>query len=780
MRLVSLIVMVLAGCTPAEAQTELDVGAQQIPTAEPGGEVLSPAEVAAAAQHVTTALYRLRARIHHTRDLAHHQAVIESVAREVRRLERLTNLDALDTQPRRELRNLRELWTELGARIEANSEELATTASALEEESAQIRAADERWERTAAAAERDGYPEAARARIEEVRALLAEVGVEVDAHLEPLLAAQTQLATHAIQAGDILSRVDDAIERKKERVLVRTHAPGMGGLEGAERVTLAEQLDAAAVHHARSLKRFASHLKKRGWLLSIAVIGLLAFVYWLRREHRIEKPTGAAARALAHPIVVAIFVALLLVRPLHPLAPRAVLELAQLLAIGPLLTLDPSTRARNVTRLVCLLYAVDWVRLLFDENHAEHRVLVTLTAALATLGLAYCAHKADGPARALWGAASFGAAVSLGACVMGYVPLSALLIEGVVASAFVAAALMVLHRVLGGLVDAALTTRFALGTVLGRHSEETRTSVRRASRLLLGASWAWIALDYFGLRSAFVKRSMATMRESVELGELEISVGEILAFAIGIWAAVLVSRFLARTLQEDVAPRLGMGPGVPAAVALVVRYTVLALGFVLAASAAGIGIAQLSLFAGALGVGVGFGLQNIVSNFVSGLLLVFERPVKVGDTIDLEGRRGVITEIGVRSSTIRAINGADILIPNSKLIEGTLVNWTHQDAMECIEFPIGVAYGTDIRSAQRVLIEAAASVPGALVAPAPEVLLRKFGDSSIDFEVRVWIAEAQNEMAARSALGFAIHDALEGAGIEIPYPTSVQIERAAD
>lgn len=750
---------------PVSAQGDEEPEVAEAAADEPA--VLSPSGVAAEAQTVITGLYRLQARIHHVSQIEHHVAEIGTLGRQVERLEVDSDLDTLDVQPRRELRNLREHWLELDARLEETGEALEESAARLEEEAAGIHAQHARWDATKAASE--DYPDAAVAQIDQVLETLVEVEGEVDATLERVLAAQTRLAAHAIASGDVLTKLEHALDESASRIFTQTHPAGFGGMVGRRHESLPQQLEHAFIHHVHSIDRFATTSGGRIYVHAILMALLVAFLYWLRREHRLPSLEGPAG-AIEHPIALAILVGLLVVRPLYPFAPRAVVELSQLGAIVPLLLIRTTPKVRKTTAMVVVLYVLEWVRLLLDEHNIEHRLALQATAVSATVGFAWCAWRAEGVGRPAWGVASLIALVGLGACVAGYVPLAVLVVEGTIASAFVFVAFVALHWAFTGLVEGALTTSFAGSTVLGRHAETTRAATRRAASLIFFLGFLWVTLDYFRLRDAFIEHTTAALGESVQLGEVNISLGEVLAFCLGIWAAVVVSRVLSTALEEDVAPRLKLGPGVPAAAALIVRYTVLALGFLLAAAAAGIGMSQLALFAGALGVGVGFGLQNVVGNFVSGLLLIFGRPVKIGDTIDIVGFRGIVTKIGIRSSTIRSLTGADVIIPNSKLIESELVNWTHDDASIRVDVPVGVAYGSDLQQVHAILLETAKGLAIAMPSPAPAALMTGFGDSSIDFQVQIWIAHPRDLPAAKSQLGLAIDAALGAAGVEIPFP----------
>ena len=756
----------MSAAAPDDAEAP-EMAARGEPDAGGGFEA---AEVPGAAQSVLTELTRLRARIHHVAQIEHHLAAINALGERVQRLRIDSNLDALDVQPRRELLSLKELWTELDAQLSESSDALEESSTGLQGEADAIDAHRARWARTAAIGASREYPDALRSQVATVLDALDEAAGELEATLERVLAAQTRIAAHAIASGDVLTELERALEESRARVSARTHTAVFGGMVNRAPEPLLDQLRTSLVHQAHSLDRFARTAGARAYLHALLILSLLAFLFWVRREHRLPEDGGPGTRALSHPIALTALIGLMAVRPLYPFAPRAVVELSQVAAIGALLALRTSPLAGYVTRLVVTLYALEWLRLLLDEHHAEHRFALQLIALLGTLSYAYLAFRSRGIARSAWGTAGIACLVGLGACLAGYVPLGVLLVEGTIATAFAALLLLSVHWAWMGVTKAALTTEAAGSMVLGRHAGQTRAAARRASKLVLGFGFVWIALDYYRLRRPVADQTRRALAESVAFGEVNVSLGDVLAFGVGIWAAIIASRVLSTALEEDVAPRLNLGPGVPAAAALIVRYTVLALGFLLAAAAAGIGLSQLTLFAGALGVGVGFGLQNVVSNFVSGLLLVFERPVKVGDTVDIAGLRGTIKAIGIRSSTVRSWTGADVIIPNAKLIDSELINWTHADRSMRVDVSVGVAYGSDLRRVHGLLLDAARSVDAVLDYPAPAALMVGFGDSAIDFRVQVWIANPPDQPRVQSKLGLAIDEALGAAGVEIPFP----------
>ncbi|MBW2237329.1 MAG: mechanosensitive ion channel, partial [Deltaproteobacteria bacterium] len=172
----------------------------------------------------------------------------------------------------------------------------------------------------------------------------------------------------------------------------------------------------------------------------------------------------------------------------------------------------------------------------------------------------------------------------------------------------------------------------------------------------------------------------------------------------------------------------------------------------------------------ALGVGIGFGLQTVVNNFVSGVILLFERPVRVGDRVQIADLLGVVTHIGLRASRIRTFDGSDVIVPNGDLIASQLINWTLSDAKRRIILPVGVAYGTDPEKVLAILEGVARENPEVLDDPPPETLFRNFGDSSLDFELRAWTESERGWNPVRSDLAVSISRAFAEAGIQIPFP----------
>ena len=203
----------------------------------------------------------------------------------------------------------------------------------------------------------------------------------------------------------------------------------------------------------------------------------------------------------------------------------------------------------------------------------------------------------------------------------------------------------------------------------------------------------------------------AVLDAKFERGAISISPGGVLEFVLTVWAAYLLSAFIRFVLKEDVYPRIGIATGKSYAVSSLLHYFILALGFTVAIAALGVNLSKLTVLTGAFGVGIGFGLQSVVNNFVSGLILLFERPIHVGDTVEVGDLLGKVRRIGIRASTVHTRQGADIIVPNSQLISEKVTNWTLSDQLRRIDLPVGVNYSAAPKEVIKVLENVAHGKP---------------------------------------------------------------------
>ena len=211
--------------------------------------------------------------------------------------------------------------------------------------------------------------------------------------------------------------------------------------------------------------------------------------------------------------------------------------------------------------------------------------------------------------------------------------------------------------------------------------------------------------------------------------------------------------------------------GVRVAVASIVKYTLLVVGFIVIFQTAGINLSSITILFGALGIGIGFGLQNVTNNFVSGLIILFERPIKVGDRIEVAKIAGDVVDISMRATTIVTNDNISIIVPNSQFISETVINWSHTDRNVRFNFPVGVSYKEDPETVQKILLVIALDNPGVLKNPKPDVLFSEYADSAMVFNLRVWTREYINRPGVlKSQLYYEVARRFREQGIEIPFP----------
>jgi len=495
------------------------------------------------------------------------------------------------------------------------------------------------------------------------------------------------------------------------------------------------------------------------------------------------------ARALAitrHWFALGIVPPLLVAFLLAPLAPLPLIGLAILLSFIPILVLlPPLIEPFFRLPLYCLVgvYAFNAVLTWITLSPATKREVQFLGASLAVVLFAYLLRphrvaeaekQGDRHNLAVLAYRVTIAALALAqvANIFGYYKLMQYLTALCVYSTFIALAAFTAVRVFKVLLLAAIEAPWAerLATV-----RQHRTAIARwAPRVMQWVGtliWLGATLELMGVRRWINREIVALLDFNIGGGPSNITLGRVFGFWAILAAGFALSTSLCFVLREELLKRVGLKRGIPELISTSVHYLILLLVFLFAVNAGGVALNKFTVLTGALGVGVGFGLQNIINNFVSGLILQFERPIRVGDVVEIQaGVTGTVTRIGIRASTVQTFQGAEIIIPNATFISGNVTNWTLSEARRRLDLPVGVAYGTDPKLVKELLERPAIQHPDVLTSPAPAVFFKEFGDSALNFELQFWVMQESNTVKVKSEVALEAMRLFSEAGIEIPFP----------
>lgn len=717
---------------------------------------------------------------------------LDAVAGPVTAKQNATSAAVLRRLPVMQLESLSRHWAFDAQRFARWEDEARRALAPYADSALQLAQRRAGWVATRGAGVLDGLPAPLSARVDAMLRQLDQTEVDLGLALERQFAL-TQRASRLnaeIQAGaaDVAAAIDEI-----DRRLWQTEAPplwqGLGHSTGARAAwqALELQLD---IEHQFAVDYHSANTGNQQALRVLQLL-LLPLLLWLvvrsRRKLADTHSDQRIARALRRPFSAWLLLSMLGVLALEPNAPMLVQEFALAIAVIPVLRLLPPgvLRAAGAWPYFAIaLYAVDRLGVVALADPVYYRLFLLLLSTLAvvlTLWLLRQAPKqnvaATGPQAMLqWAVRPLGwaALVMLAAAcacnIAGNVSLAEMLTSGVIDSGYMALLLYSAVSACMGIMHALLgQPELAVRHLVRQHEPVLRVVFTRLLVLGAGLGWLLYAMERFRLLRPIHSLGTQVLDVGIDVGEVSIDLGDVLVFLVSIWLAYWAARAVRRVLRDELPSHAGLPRGVGNSIASLSYYGVLLLGALLALSAAGFKVGQLVLVFGALGVGIGFGLQNVVANFVAGLVLMFERPIQPGDMIETGTAAGTVREIGLRATTIRTYDGADVVVPNGTLLSANLVNWTMYDRSRRFEIAVSAAYGSEPAKVLALLERTARAMPGIAEQPAPFAQMTGYGDSALNFVLRAWTHDIGNWGSLRSDLLARTLGAMQAEGIDIPY-----------
>jgi len=778
--------LLLTATAPIQAQTApapTNAPATNAPAATPAAQPVNLGNVVTQAQAVTSRLQELQTSLDPDQalqqvndDLPKLSAQIdEQNADDIRQSANTATLNSLQTSQAN--------WQSISDDLADAQNELAERVSRLNQQLWDLIQMDATWKATLDSAQKTNAPSEITARITDVRTAIAAATKAVQDHQKPLYAMQTSVAAQEARAQSGLNAVNKSIDTARQQLFVRNRpalwntaafAHPAAGVVSQERASLTAQAAEVATYLQARIGSVLLHL--------MIFLLLIAGFFWMRNTlqpyAKKARALQGAARILDVPLANALLISLLASAWLYAGQPRLLWAAFGAVALVPTIIvtrrlIDPETLP--ILYATVIAFFVDQLRYIVTPAGVLTRllfiaeILAVCIFLLTALRFKHLSATCPDQTRLkrltrLYLHTAFFVFIFAGvANVIGFTQLSRLVGNAMLESSYLAVILYAAVRIADALAISALNIQplTRLGMVR-RHHDLLYRNTSIAIRWLFFATWLVAALWFFSLLSLLWQEGNAMLwTQHHKYFNIDFTLGAVLAFPITIWATFLLSRFIRFCLEEEVYPHMHLSRGIPYAASTMVHYSVLLIGFFAAVAATGTQLSQFAFLAGAFGVGLGFGLQNIINNFVSGIILLFERPIKVGDLIQIDAATtGKVERIGIRASVILLANGAEVIVPNGNLISNPVTNWTLSNCERQIEITVTVAPKADPQHVISLLTNLADAHPDVIKNPAPRAYLVTMAAAALTFRLSAWIDSADEWMKVTSDLSLSINAAL--------------------
>jgi potassium efflux system protein len=678
-------------------------------------------------------------------------------------------------------------WQSFSDSLLVLARELTQHATGLEEQLTRLDQFNKTWQVTLQAAKQPDTPPSVLQKVQSLVDSIERTRQAAESVLAHVLTLQSRLSEQETRVRTVLSSIEQ-VEIRSFGILFVRNSPPIWSLETSLGTEWEQQSGEAISSQLKAATAFIKRLPFTFPIHALFIVLIATALQWMRRRFQKlaeEKPDlHRALPILDLPVSTAFALSILLIPSIYAQAPRLIISIVEAVILIPILVILRRLLERNwypILNVILIMYFLAQLRVLAGALPVLALFIFlgqTLGFTVFLVWVLRSSHLITGTAethsrgwRILRAVAKIGLIflpTAFLANVFGYVNLGDLLGIIFLRSVFVAIVLYSVIRIIEGLITIALQVR-PLGSlrVISLHRPMFQRRTRGVLEVLAFLLWLYLVLNFFGLLTPLIATIEAVLLATLTIGSLKISLDQVLLFTVAIWASFLASKFLRFLLEEDVYDHLHLGRGIPQAISTAIHYAILLLGFFVALAVLGVDLTKVTILAGAFTVGVGFGLQTVINNFVCGLILLFERPIKVGDVVQVDADIGEVRRIGIRACVIRTAEGSEIIVPNGTIISNKVTNWTYSDRYRVVEVPVSVARGVAPQRVVELLKSVAVNHPSIAKEPAPQAYIVNFASGAVSFRLRAWTDRYEDWVQVRSDLSLAVDEALTRENITI-------------
>ncbi len=646
------------------------------------------------------------------------------------------------------------------------------------------------WAKTIANAAKESTPVDLINAMKTLQGELKNINKLVTNELNTLLVIQTDLSKHSIQTENVMISIKD-IDNINRRNILTQNAPPLWkiGSDTTQTKSLAEEFNDILISYKTAYSEFLVTYEESIPIYIFTFFVFFAFVLYLKvNSKKIESDDKKLEQSLVilnYPLSATLLIFGIMMTFFYGDAPAAFKSIVKIVLLIPLVRI--LVKIINPTMIkplivFTILFVLNQIKVAASSATSIERILLFVLTIASVFGTIWLVKNkeisgdlyTEDQKKYVFLARKVALilfAISLLANILGFVKLGIVLVNGVYDTFFATAILFAGTIIMHAIILVFLKTKFALKfRVVKYQAEIVKNTFEKIIGLAVKIIWIVVVLNAFNIYVPVRSLIETLLNAQIGFGSFSISLMDIFLFVGTVWVSYLISKFFRFILEGDVFPRLSLPRGVPGAISTLTKYFILSFGLIIAVSSVGLDMSKFAILIGALGVGIGFGLQDLVNNVISGLILIFERPIQVGDVVNFTQIEGRVTNIGLRSSRIKTWQGSEIIVPNGHLVSNDVINWTFSDKMRRIEIKVGVEYGCDVNQVKDLLLSCAKSDYRIISVPEPAVIFRDFGESSLDFELRCWTKDFDLWFTISSELRFAINKIFAENKITIPFP----------